>query len=124
FTFAPLYAMVVRTCSQFLPGENIAYDAINGIFPIAAIPEATDAIDCSAIPTCTKRFGNASAKRFVLVDEVRSAESATTRSSREPASLSPSPYPLRFGTRSTVSSKTFGLRCDASVYDISVYIMN
>ncbi len=113
FTFAPLYAIVVRICSQFRPGEKAAYEAQKGIFPITAIPEATDAIDCSAIPTCTKRLGNASANTFVFVEEVRSAASATTRISASPASLSPSPYPFLFGAVSTSALNRFGLTCDA-----------
>src|SRR5215831_8171625 len=49
--------MVVRTCSQLRPGLNIAYDVMNGILPIAAMPLATDAMFCSATPSSTKRSG-------------------------------------------------------------------
>ena len=60
-----LYAIVVRICSQLRPGENIAYDEKNGYFPIAAIPEATLAIFCSAIPISIKRSGNFCLKRCI-----------------------------------------------------------
>ena len=88
---------------------------INGTFPIAAIPEATEAIFCSAIPISIKRFGKAFAKMSVLVDSVRSQQSATTCSSRFPASRRPSPKPLRLGTRSIVSEVIFGCRCFANI---------
>ena len=108
--------MVVRTCSQLLPGENMAYPAIKGIFPIADIPEATDAIFCSAMPTCTNRSGNVSAKIFVRVEPVRSAQRATTFSFCSPASFSPSPYPLRLGTFSTSGVHILLSKCFANIY--------
>src|SRR3989344_4746500 len=101
--------MFVRICSQFLPGENIAYDETKGILPIAAMPDATDADDCSIIPISKNRFGNSFANASIFVDSVRSQQSPTTRSSARPASTSPSPKPARIGACSTSVSKSFGL---------------
>ncbi len=102
--------MVVRICSQFRPGENIAYEVINGILPIAAIPLATLAIFCSAIPISKNRSGNFSLNKCIWVDSVRSAHRPTTCLSSVAAAKSPSPNPFRRVSVSTSFANNFGFK--------------
>jgi hypothetical protein len=51
----------------------MAYDVMNGILPIAAMPLATDAMFCSATPSSTKRSGNFFLNGSACALSVRSA---------------------------------------------------
>src|SRR3989344_5176079 len=98
--------MVVLIVSQFLPGENVAYDEIKGVLPLIPRPAAIAAIFCSATPTSKKRSGNFFANSSLFVDSVKSAQSTTTFGSCSPSATRPYPYPV--GTISTSLSNIFG----------------
>src|SRR3990167_8811729 len=102
--------MVVLICSQFRPGEKVAYDEVNGTLPTAARPEATVTKFCSATPTSKYLSGNFFLKSSIRVDSVKSAQSATTFGFSSPATTNPSPNPFRGGTNSTSVSNNFGFK--------------
>ena len=71
--------ILLRTCSKARPAANMANELANTVFPVEAIPAATDIILPSAIPQSKNRDGNAFLKIQVLVASARSA-SKTTKS--------------------------------------------
>ena len=125
-TFASLYAIVVLICSQLRPGENVAYEAMKGIFPEMPNPAATAAIFCSATPSSKYRSGNLFANAMTRVDSVTSAQSATTFRFASPAATRPSPNPSRVGFCSTSLSNSFGFSFAAgfSIIIILPYFVN
>src|SRR3989338_7335454 len=94
---------------------------MKGILPQAAIPEATEAIFCSATPISTNLSGNSLANASERVDSVRSAQSTTTFLSFLPASTNPSPYPFLVGACPTFfKSKTSLTNFDLGLTDTLV----
>src|ERR1051325_4768772 len=91
---------------------------MEGVYHVAAIPEATLARFCSATPTTINRSGNAFLKRIICVDSVRSAQRPTTFSFCLPASRKPSPKPFRIASCSTSFSNTFGFNLLMLTFDL------
>src|SRR5215472_3198895 len=105
--------MFVRICSHARPGQNIAYDAMNGIFPASARPALRAASSCCWTPISMYRSGYAFANGSIRVDSVRSAQIATMRWSFRAAATRPSPNPSRvgrFGNLPPSSSAAFNWR--------------
>src|SRR3989338_7878951 len=99
---------------------------MKGILPQAAMPDATEAIFCSATPISTNLSGNSFANASERVDSVRSAQSTTTFLSFLPASTNPSPYPFLVGAcptffKSKTSLTNFDLKLIGMFYP-SFYI--
>src|SRR5688572_6553563 len=77
------------------PTTKQAKEQTKGMRPARARPAPTPIMFASAMPRLTARSGNFLAKCTVIVDLLRSASSATIRSSRAPSSKRASPKAAR-----------------------------